>query len=337
MELSLRRLRILHEFARCGTITEAAAALHYTPSAVSQQLSVLQTEIGRVLLEPVGRRLQLTDLGRVLAEHAAEILDAERRARIALEQQQEVLTGTLRVGVLATIAASLVPPALTILARRHPRVVVRTREVSPEHALKSVRDGDLDLAFVLDYPDVPMSWDLGLESTVVGVEEHQLVVPSGRLPGDESVELAELAGLDWVVSGGDTDYGRALLTVCRFAGFEPRIAHQVDEQATAMAMVAGRLGVTLVAELGLALRPQGVDVRRLRRPIERRVVLVRRQATRHRPSESAFLRCVLEAGRSLGLRPSDADGAEDEGRETRGRGGGADRIEQRPAAADGSV
>lgn len=305
MELSLRRLRILHEFARRGTITDAAAALHYTPSAVSQQLSVLQREIGQVLLEPVGRRLHLTDLGHALAEHAAEILAAEQRARIALEQRQEVLSGNLRVGVLATIAASLVPPAMAVLARRHPRVAVRTREVSPEDALMSVRDGDLDLAFMLDYPDVPMSWELNLESTVVGVEQHHMVVPSGWLPGDGPVDLAELAEYDWVASGGDTDFGRALMTVCRQAGFEPRIAHQVDEQATAMAMVAGQLGVTLVAELGLALRPQGVEVRALRRPILRRVVLVRRQATRHRPSESAFLRCVLDAGRSLGLRPDD--------------------------------
>ena len=116
--------------------------------------------------------------------------------------------------------------------------------------------------------------------------------------------LDELADRDWVASGSDTDFGRALLAVCRRAGFEPRIAHQVDEQATAMAMVAGRLGITLVADLGLALRPGGVDILALRRPVPRRVVLVRREATRHRPSESAFVRCALDAATSLGLHPT---------------------------------
>lgn len=303
MELSLRRLRMLHEFARRGSVTETATALHYTPSAVSQQLDALEREVGLELLEQVGRRVQLTDAGRLLAEHAGHILAAEQQARIALERKQDTLTANLRVGVLATIAASLVPPALTLLSRRHPGVVVRTREVTPEDALASVRHGDLDLAFVLDYPAAPTSWDLDLESSVVGVEQLHLVAPAGTFDDDGPVPLAGLADCSWVASGGNTDFGRALLAVCRNAGFEPRIAHQVDEQATAMAMVAGGLGVTLVADLGLALRPEGVDIRPLQEPILRRVVLVRRAATRDRPSESAFVRSVLDAAESLGLEP----------------------------------
>ena len=179
MELSLRRLRMLHEFARRGTITDTAAALHYTPSAVSQQLGALQREVGLELLEQVGRRLQLTDIGRTLAKHAAEVLAAEERARIAVERTQEALVADLRVGVLATIAASLVPPTLAMLSQRHPGLDVRTREVIPEDALAAVRDGDLDLAFVLDYPDAPMSWELSLDTTVVAVEQLHLVVPCG--------------------------------------------------------------------------------------------------------------------------------------------------------------
>ncbi len=304
MELSLHRLRMLHEFARCGTITEAAAALHYTPSAVSQQLGALEREVGLELLEQVGRRLRLTEVGRLLAKHAAEVLTAEERARIALEQKQETLTADLSVGVLATIAASLVPSALATLSDRHPRVTVRTREVTPEDALTSVRDGDLDLAFVLDYPDAPMSWDLSLESTLVGVEQLYLVVPRGELTGDP-VALADLAECSWIASGGDTDFGRALLAMCRVAGFEPRITHKVDEQATAMAMVAGRLGITLVADLGLSLRPEGVDIIPLRQPMLRRVMVVRRMATRNRPSEQAFLRTALDTAVSLGLQPAE--------------------------------
>lgn len=303
MELSLHRLRMLHEFARCGTITGAAAALHYTPSAVSQQLGALEREVGVRLLEQVGRRVRLTEGGRVLAEHGAEILAAEERARIALERSRETLTANLTVGVLATVAASLVPSTLELLAERHPGVAVRTREVTPEDALVAVRDGDLDLAFVLDYPDAPMSWDLHLESTLVGVEQLHLVVPRGAFDVDDPVALADLAERSWVASGSDTDFGRALLTVCRVAGFEPRIAHQVDEQATAMAMVAGNLGITLVADLGLALRPGGVDVLPLQQPLLRRVALVRRMATGNRPSEHAFLRSALDAAASLGLRP----------------------------------
>ncbi|GAB3300055.1 LysR substrate-binding domain-containing protein [Parasphingorhabdus pacifica] len=247
--------------------------------------------------------MRLTEVGRTLAQHGAEVLAAEERARVALEQSQETLTADLTVGVLATIAASLVPPTLANLSARHPGVAVKTREVSPEDALVAVRDGDLDLAFVLDYPDAPMSWGLDLDFTLVGVEHLHLVVPQGEFGIDSPVALGDLTGCSWVASGSDTDFGRALLAVCRVAGFEPRITHQVDEQATAMAMVAGHLGITVVADLGLPLRPEGVDILPLQQPLMRRVFVARRLATGSRPSERAFLRSALDAAVSLGLQP----------------------------------
>jgi DNA-binding transcriptional LysR family regulator len=338
MELSLNRLRMLRELSRCGTITKAAAALHYTPSAVSQQLAALEREVCVPLLEQVGRRVRLTETGRVLAQHAEEILAAEERARIALEQARETLTADLTVGVLATLAGTLVPPTLATLAERHPGVRVKTREVVPEETQSAVRDGDLDLAFVLDYPDAPGSVprDAALESTLIGVEELRLVAPHGHLPtpappggsaephshpaaalprhtGDDRalqgapVELADLAECSWVASGTDTEFGRALSSVCRTAGFTPHIAHQIDEQATAMAMVAKGLGITLVAELALSLRPAGVEVFPFRTPIRRRITVIRRTSTRDRPSELAFVRAALDTATSLRLLKDPAD------------------------------
>jgi DNA-binding transcriptional LysR family regulator len=337
MELSLNRLRMLRELSRCGTLTEAAAALHYTPSAVSQQLAALEREVCVPLLEHVGRRVRLTETGRVLAQHAEEILAAEERARIALEQARETLTADLTVGVLATLAGTLVPPTLATLAERHPGVRVKTREVVPEETQAAVRDGDLDLAFVLDYPAAPGSStrDSALECTLIGVEQLHLVAPRGSLstpadPGESAerpfptaalprhtvegrtdfgtpVELADLAECSWIASGTDTEFGRALWSVCRTAGFTPRIAHQIDEQATAMAMVATGLGVTLVAELALPLRPVGVDVFPFREPIRRRITVIRRTSTRDRPSERAFVRAALDTATSLRLLKDPAD------------------------------
>ena len=297
----MRRMRVLHEFARHGSIADAAVALYLTPSAVSQQLSVLQREVGQELLEPVGRRIRLTEAGRTLAGHAADILTAEERARIALERQRTTLTADLEVGVLATVAASLVPPTLSLLARRHPGITIRTREVTPEEAVVAVHDGDLDISFILDYPDSSIPWSADLDATVVAIEHLHLVTPAASEQfGGGPVHLNETAGLDWIASGARTDFGRAFLAACRRAGFEPRIRHRVDEQATAMAMVAGGLGVTLAADLGLfLLRPPGVEVHRLAQPFLRRVLLLRRHTSR--PSETAFARTAVDAALGLGL------------------------------------
>lgn len=311
MELSLHRLRMLYEFSRCGTVTETATILHYTPSAVSQQLAVLEREVGLELMEHVGRRLRLTEVGRVLATHAGEVLAAERRARIAVEQAQQTLQAELTVGVLATLASSLVPPALARLAERHPGIRVKTREVPPEKMQAAVREGELDLAFVLDYPNAPTAWDASVASTLICVEQLRLVTPPGILDNAEPVHLAKFADFSWVASEANTQFGHALRMVCQRAGFVPHIAHQVDEQATAMAMVAAGLGVTLVADLGLSLRPTAVDIIPLREPMTRRVLVVRRQAARDRPSECAFVQATLDAAADFGLtQDADAEGPE---------------------------
>lgn len=131
------------------------------------------------------------------------ILRAEENAKIALEQAQETLTANLTVGVLATIAASLVPPALETLSRRHPGVAVKTREVSPEDTFVAVRNGDLDLTFVLDYPDAPMALVPGLQSTLIGVEQSEIAVGTHLLACNPRLQHCGLVkSLAWRQSEG---------------------------------------------------------------------------------------------------------------------------------------
>lgn len=132
-------------------------------SAVSQQLAQLERDVGAKLFERFGRRVQLTELGLLLTEHAEEILGSVERATLALEEAQETVSVRLMAGVWASVASGLLPHALAALAGDHPGIEVRTRELAPEDTADAVRDGELDLSFVIDYSDAPMPWDAGLE------------------------------------------------------------------------------------------------------------------------------------------------------------------------------
>ncbi len=332
MELSLNRLRMLRELSRRGTLTEAAAALHYTPSAVSQQLAALEREVAVPLLEHVGRRVRLTEIGRVLAQHAEEILAAEERARIALEQARETLTADLTVGVLATLAGTLVPPTLATLAERHPPGCTsgpgrsyRRRPRPPYGTATSTWRS----YWTIPPPPAPVPWTArwrALWSAWSSSTSSPRTAPwahrrppahpprsrprppprRGPRTGTARPRAPPWTSRSWpaapgVASGTDTEFGRALSAVCRTAGFTPRIAHQIDEQATAMAMVATGLGITLVAELALPLRPANVDVFPFRDPIRRRITVIRRTSTRDRPSELAFVRAALDTAAALRL------------------------------------
>src|ERR671923_1084043 len=117
--LDPRRLVVLREFAVHGTIARAAAALAFTPSAVSQQLAQLQREAGVALFRKVGRRLELTDAGRTLVARADELLARVEEIDAELAAQTEEVGGTVRIGAFQTAASAIVIPALDQLAERH--------------------------------------------------------------------------------------------------------------------------------------------------------------------------------------------------------------------------
>ncbi|WEV77185.1 LysR substrate-binding domain-containing protein [Janibacter cremeus] len=300
MELSLRRLQMLRELHRRGTVTAAAAALHYSPSGVSQQLAQLEREVGVTLVERFGRRVQLTDLGLVLLEHAEEILGAVERATAALEAAQEGVIAKLNVGVWASVAAGLLPRALTTLATNHPGIDVHTTELVPEQSAAAVLEGKFDAAFVIDYSDHEMDWDPSLTRTVVAVERLHAAVPAETVLGD-TVSLLQLSEHPWILSGSRSHFGRAVRIACHKQGFAPRIAHTVEEQPTALALTAAGLGVTLVSDLALAMRPAGVDIIALEAPVMRTISVAHRTSSVPRRSIDLFIDAVRTAAAEQGL------------------------------------
>lgn len=300
MELSLRRLQMLRELHRRGTVTAAAQALHYSPSGVSQQLAQLEREVGVKLIERHGRRVQLTELGLLLSDHAEEILGSVERATAAIEQAQAGITARLSVGVWASVASGLLPRALSALHLDHPGIEVRTSELAPEETADAVRDGLLDMSFVIDYSSHTIDPDPALQRSVVAVERLHAAVPEGSVIG-ETVGLHDLADFPWILAGPRSHFGRAVRVWCHERGFEPHIAHTVEEQFTALAMIAGGLGVTLVSDLGLTLLPPGVDVVPLDEPVLRTVSIAHRATTSPRPSIDLFVEAVRTAAAEQGL------------------------------------
>src|ERR671921_981883 len=98
VDFDLRRLRLLRELEERGTLSAVATALGYTPSAVSQQLAVLEKEVGARLLERAGRGVRLTDAGRILARHAGVLLAAAEAASADLASSTSDVRGTVRAG-----------------------------------------------------------------------------------------------------------------------------------------------------------------------------------------------------------------------------------------------
>ncbi|MDT0462558.1 MULTISPECIES: LysR family transcriptional regulator [Streptomyces] len=293
--LDLQRLRALHAVSVHGTVGAAAAALGYTPSAVSQQIAKLERETRTTLLEREGRGVRLTDEARQLAGTAQELMAIVERAETDLEERRGVPAGRLTVAAFPSAARGLMPGVLADLARRHPALDARLTEVDPHLSVDLVAKGAVDLAVVHDWDIAPLPAPSGVEQAVIGDDLCDLLVPEGHpFAGRESVRREELGGERWICQPPGRVCHDWLLRTLRSAGHEPEVVHQADENPTLVALVGAGLGVALIPRLGRGpLPPEVVEVALDPMPVRRLYALWRTGAAR-RPAIAQTVRTLKE-------------------------------------------
>jgi len=244
-----RRLRLLLELSRLGSMHEVAADLGTTTSSVSQGIAALAREVGTPLLEPDGRRVRLTPAGRRLAEHAVTILAAVDAARLDLDPAAEP-AGVLRVAVFATAIRRSLLPAIDELARSPPGIEVRVHEHEPLESFDLLARDAIDLALTYDYNLAPLSWSRDHEVTALWEVPWGLGVPSA----ERRAPMTAYADRDWIVNSRNTADEDVARTLASMAGFTPRVVHRIDSlELVDDLIVAGR---------GIALLPRGRASRR---------------------------------------------------------------------------
>lgn len=266
--IDLRRLEALVAVHRTGSVSAAAAELHYGQPTISHHLRRLEAETGAVLLQRVGRGVRLTPEGLLLARRGEEVLGLLARAETELAAATSLQAGRVRLAAFPSGAATLVPDALALLAARHPGIELELTEAEPPEAHELLRAGTVDLALTFAYPDQPEPEQI--TSAPILDDPLHLVTRDDAAPGAGPVELAAWAEHPWVA--GCERCRRELLALCADAGFTPAIAFASDDYVAVQSLVAAGLGVTVLP--GLALRAhqhRGVATRRL--PAHRRIQL----------------------------------------------------------------
>ncbi|HEY2238586.1 MAG TPA: LysR family transcriptional regulator [Streptosporangiaceae bacterium] len=299
--LDLRRLRLLRELSRRGTIAAVAQALSYSPSAVSQQLSTLEKEAGVRLLEPSGRRVRLTAQAELLVAHAGVLLEEMERTEAALAQSLHEIVGTLRVAAFQTAVLALVPPALSALEPRHPRLRVEVTELEPDRAYPALVAGEFDLILGEEYPGFPLARSGETERHDLFADELWLTVPASW--GDHP--LGHLAARPFALEPLDTTAREWATAVCRRAGFEPDVRYTSTDLQVHLRLVESGLAAALLPALSGAAQHPGVITQRLPGSPRRQIfTTVRRGAAAH-PRIQAFTTALSASspGPALGVSP----------------------------------
>ncbi|SCF16800.1 LysR substrate-binding domain-containing protein [Micromonospora chokoriensis] len=303
VELDLRRLRFLRELEERGTLAAVAAALGYSPSTVSQQLALLEREVGVRLLDKAGRGVRLTDAGQLLAQHARVLLSAAEAAQADLAALSGDVRGTVRARGLQSAARRLLVPAVARLRTAHPQVRVEIFELELEQSLPGLRLGTVDLVIGDEYDSHPRPRPAGLRFTLLLEEPLRIVLPAAhplaRCGGP--VAVADLRFDIWAASAEGTGHHAMVVGTCRaLGGYEPDLRHRSNDADVQLELVRAATAVALMPALTLPRDDPALAIRDVAEvTVGRRLVAVTRD-TPAAPALIALFKAVTEQVGQLG-------------------------------------
>lgn len=290
--LDPQRLRVFRAVVASGSVSRAAANLGYTPSAVSQQVAVLQRETGLRLIERNGRGIEPTATGQRLADAAGEVLDRLAALDSVVDDLRESRVGTLSVSYFASAGAAWIPPVVAALTREFPDLRVDLRLIELADELQAPPDVEV---FV---EGAPSDRTQGYDSFLLLEEPYVAVLPeTHRLAGQPTIALRELADEPWV----DNDFARGpcrqvVLDACSSVGFSPGFHVETHDYPTAISFVAAGVGITVLPRLGVgALVPPGLVAVPVVDPVPMRRISVRvRESLREDPAARRVVELLRE-------------------------------------------
>lgn len=298
--MELGQLRALRELGERGSITAVAAALHVTPSSVSQQISALQRRSPVPLTFRDGRRTALTDAGRALAAAAVEVEVALERAGQAVARFQNDESGTVSVAAFHSAGAAVFGPLITALSGpRQPRVRLSDFDVAQDHFPTLVTDHDLVLAHRL-VGSPP--WPASVRVEPLLFEPLDIALRRDNpLAAKAALDPADLRAEEWVAVQEGFPLEQALTVITGIGGSEARILHRINEFGVAAAVVAASGCVALMPRHTTDLRSHpDLVLRPLMRPgVGRYIDCLARPETLERGNVKAVLARIAAIVRQL--------------------------------------
>lgn len=290
--MDIRRLELLRELADRGSITAVATATHRTPSAVSQQLKVLEREAGVPLTERSGRGVVLTSAGRALARTATDVVTAIERAEALWEDFRSQPRGEVTLTIFPSAGEMLLPGLLTEVSGM-PGLTLTCSDLDAHITDIADLTADFDVV-VADSPSILPAWsERGLAVVPLMKEPLDIALPEGHpLAAKKSLSPADLVDETWIGTPVGLPFDRILRGIEAANGSPARVAQRLADNGMVEAIVAAGHGIAILPRYTTRDHENGLTTRPLREVRASRMISVLMRPDR---AERPSVRVVVEA------------------------------------------
>lgn len=296
-DLSIRQLQYVVAVAETLGFHRAAERCHVSQPTLSAQIKELEEQLGVRIFERDRKRVLVTPRGAALVAHAKSVLVAVADLLSAAAASQDPFAGTLRVGVIPTVAPYLLPEISPALAARWPNLRLAFREEKTADVVAHLEEGGLDAGLIALVPEVESS---DFAHVVVSDDRFVAALPKDHpLAKRKRLSLADLEDESVLLLDDGHCLRTQALALCAKAG-----ARETDLRATSLAtlvqMVASGAGITLLPELAVPVenRRAQLEIRPFASPVPKRTLaLVWRRAS---PQGDALREIAAAMTKALG-------------------------------------
>lgn len=246
--MDIKQLIYFLTIAEEGNISKAAERLHMAQPPLSQQLKLLEEELGVILFERNTRRMKITDAGQLLQSRAQQIIELMEKTSKELNDLKEGSQGVLSIGTISSAGETLVPIVVQDFHKAYPGVDFRIKESSTFEILELVKRGVVEVGVIrtpfnletFDYISLP--------------EEPMMAAAMDSLLGmnKTSMSLDELKGKPLLFHNR---YANNIEEACRKSGFEPKVKCRIDDTRTMLNWASSGMGIALIPRDMMTLIP----------------------------------------------------------------------------------
>ena len=295
--LTLRQMRVFAAVARNLSFTRAARELHLTQPAVSQQIKLLEEDVGMPLFEQIGRKVHLAPAGTELLRYTEQAMELLRQAAESLSAMRGLKRGVLKLGAVST-AKYFAPSLLSAFTPAYPEVSIKFAVGNREEIIKQLADNQIDMVIMGRPPRE-------LETVAEPFAKHPLVIiasPTHPLAARRRIKLAHLASESFIIREEGSGTRASMERVFRERGVPMRVSMEVSSNETIKQSVMANMGISFISShtVGLELAAGKLvilDVVGL--PLVRDWYVIHLRDKRLAPIPAAFRAFLLEKGAQI--------------------------------------